>query len=95
MDDGSHAVCRRKTTNKIMSHSFHFYTYTDQESTQNIIDYFYNTYNIKFYPLKRIMKDGSIKYYLKCKTREGRKFCDLIRPYILKEFEYKILKIEE
>lgn len=95
MDDGSHAICRRKETNKIMSHSFHFYTYTDEIDTQNIIDYFYETYNIKFYPIKRVMKDGSIKYYLKCKTREGRKFCDLIRPYILDQFTYKILNIGE
>lgn len=95
MDDGSHSVCRRKTTGKIMSHSFHFYTYTNKEDTQNIIDYFYETYNIKFYPIKQIMKDNSIKYYLKCKTREGRKFCDLIRPYILPQFAYKILNVGE
>jgi hypothetical protein len=41
------------------------------------------------------LKDGKIGQYLKCKTREGRKFCDLIRPYILPEFEYKILKVGE
>lgn len=94
MDDGSHAICRRKPTGKIMSHSFHFYTFTDPESTQNIIDYFYETYNIKFYPINHKLKNG-IGQYLKCRTKEGRKFCDLIRPYILPEFQYKILKPNE
>lgn len=95
MDDGSHSVCRRKSTGKIMSHSFHWYTYTDEIDTQNIIDYFLEEYNIKFYPIKRAMKSGEIRFYLKCKTIEGRKFCDLIRPYILPEFQYKIMKIGE
>lgn len=95
MDDGSHSICRRKSTGKIMSHSFNWYTFTDEISTQNIIDYFYTTYNIKFYPIRYKLKDGKIGQYLKCKTREGRKFCDLIRPYILPEFEYKILKVGE
>ena len=30
-----------------MSHSFVLYTFTDPESTQNIIDYMYETYNIR------------------------------------------------
>lgn len=92
MDDGSHGIDINKTTGKIRSHSFHFYTYTNEEDTQNIIDFFVENYNIKFYPIKRKMKDGSNKYYLKCRTKEGRKFSDLIRPYILPEFEYKIMK---
>ena len=91
MDDGSHSVCRRKETGKIMSHSFVLYTFTDPESTQNIIDYMYETYNIKFYPINHKLKNG-IGQYLKCKTREGRKLSNLLRPYILPEFQYKILK---
>lgn len=95
MDDGSHSVCRNKVTGKIMSHSFHWYIFADLANAQNIIDYFLNYHNIKFYPIKKILKNGKIRYYLKCKTREGRKFCDLIRPHILPEFQYKILKIGE
>lgn len=95
MDDGSHSVERHKVTGKIRAHSFHWYTVTNAEDTQNIIDYFYNTYNIKFYPLKKKLKSGETAYYLKCRTKEGRKFCDLIRPYILPEFHYKIMKIGE
>lgn len=78
-----------------MSHSFNWSTFTDPESTQNIIDYMYETYNIKFYPINRKLKNGKIGQYLKCKTREGRKLSDLLRPYILPEFEYKILKVGE
>lgn len=95
MDDGSHAIDRHKTTGKIRAHSFHWYTVTNAEDTQNIIDYFKEVYDIKFYPLKRKLKSGEIAYYLKCRTREGRKFCNLIRPYVLPEFQYKILKIGE
>lgn len=38
------------------------------------------------------MKDGSTKYYLKCRTKEGRKLSDLLRPYILPELQYKIMQ---
>lgn len=92
MDDGCHSICRRKTTGKIMSHKFEWAIYTDEEGTQNIIDYFDKTWNIHFYPIWKTMSDGSKSAKLQCRTREGRKFCDLIRPYILPEFQYKILK---
>ena len=64
---------------------------TNEEDTQNIIDYFLENYNIKFYPIRKKLKDGTQVYYLKCRTKEGRKFSDLIRPYILPEFSYKIM----
>lgn len=95
MDDGSHGIDRNKTTGKITSHSFHFYTYVDEEQTQIIIDYFKEVWNINFYKIKRTKKDGTLHYYLKCRTKEGRKFCDLIRPYILPGFEYKIMQPHE
>lgn len=95
MDDGTHSVDRRKSTGKIRSHSFKLYTFTNEVDTQNIIDFFLEKYDIKFYPLSKIMYDGSTKYYLQCRTREGRKLSDLLRPYILPEFQYKIMKIGE
>lgn len=95
MDDGSHGIDRNKDTGRITAHSFHFYTYTNLEDTENIIEMFKNRYNINFYKIKRTMKDGSIKYYLKCRTKEGRKFSDLIRPYILEDFLYKIMQKDE
>ena len=38
------------------------------------------------------MKDGSIKYYLKCRTREGRKLSNLIRKFVLPSLQYKIMQ---
>jgi len=91
MDDGSHNREYNKKTGAVRSHSFHFYTMTNAEDTQNIIDFFKEKYDIKFYPLKKTNKAGEITYYLKCRTREGRKFSNLIRPYIIPGFEYKIM----
>ena len=68
---------------------------TNLEDTQNIIDFFKEKYDIKFYPLKKINKAGEVTYYLKCRTREGRKFSNLIRPYIIPGFEYKIMNLGE
>ena len=95
MDDGSHGIEVNKTTGKIRSHSFHFYTFTDENDTQNIIDYFKENFDIKFYPIRKKMKDGSIKYYLKCRTKEGRKLSNLLRPFILPQFQYKIMRENE
>lgn len=92
MDDGSHGkdyYPNDKT--RIRSHSFHLYTYTNEEDTQNIIDFFKEKFDIKFYPVWRKMKDGSTKAYLKCRTKEGRKLSKLIRPYIIPGMEYKIM----
>ena len=66
MDDGSHGVDKNKTTGKITSHSFHLYTYTNLEDTNNIIEMLNSKFGITMYKIKRVMKDGSIKYYLKC-----------------------------
>jgi hypothetical protein len=90
MDDGSHGIERRKSTGKIMSHSFHLYTYTSLEGTNNIIEMF-KRFGINVYKIKRTMEYGNISYYIKCKTREFRKLSDLVRPYILPGFEYKIM----
>lgn len=88
MDDGSH--CVNKRNGKIISHSFHLYTYTDIEETNNIIEYFYEKYNIRLYKIKQEPKCG-IRYYLKCKTREFRKLSNLVNPFILQSMKYKIL----
>ena len=95
MDDGSHGVDRNKTTGRITAHSFHLYTYTNLEDTDNIIEMLNSKFGIVMYKIKRTMKDGSTKYYLKCRTAEGRKLSDLIRPYILPEFNYKIMNKDE
>lgn len=96
MDDGSHGIDKNKETGKIRSHSFHLYTYTNLENTENIIAMFKEKFDINMYKIKYTSrKDGHISYYLKCRTKEGRKLSNLIRPYILPMFEYKILKENE
>lgn len=95
MDDGTHSIDIRKSTGKITAHAFKLYTFTNEEDTQNIIDFFKEIYDIKFYPLKHRLKSGEIRYYLQCRTKEGRKLSDLLRPYILPEFSYKIMKPNE
>ena len=92
MDDGSHGIDRNKTTGKIRSHFFHLYTYTNLEDTENIIEWLSETFDILMYKIKKVMKDGSIKYYLKCRTKEGRKLSALLRPYIIPELQYKIMQ---
>ena len=92
MDDGSHGIDRNKTTGNISSHSFRLSTCTNLEDTENIIAMLKEKFGINMYKIKRKMKDGSIKYYLQCRTREGRKLSDLLRPYILDDLKYKILE---
>lgn len=91
MDDGSVGIDRRKSTGKITAYSCHFYIYASKEETDNIINMFKEKYNINFYPIKRIDSHGNETFMLKCRTKEGRKFSDLIRPYILPEFSYKLI----
>ena len=94
MDDGSHAIDRNKNTGRIRSHSFHLYTFTDLEDTENII-WMFSNFGINMYKIKKVMKDGSIRYYLKCRTKEGRKLSSLLRPYILPSMQYKIMRENE
>lgn len=95
MDDGSHGIDHNKVTGKISAHSFHFYTFTNEEDTQNIIDFFKANYDIKFYPIKKKLKSGENSWYLKCRTKEGRKLSNLLRPYVLPEFQYKLMAPNE
>ena len=95
MDDGTIGTDYRKSTGRITSRKFVLCTFCSAEEADDIIDMFKSRWDINFYKLKKTLKDGSIKYCIQCRTREGRKFSNLIRPYILKGFEYKILPIQE
>ena len=96
MDDGSHGIDRNKKTGKIRAHSFHLYTYTNLEETENIIQMFKEKFDINFYKIKSTSKtNGIVSYYLKCRTKEGRKLSNLIRPYIIPSLQYKILQENE
>ena len=95
MDDGTMSTDYRKSTGKITARKFVLCTFCSSEEADNIIEMFKIKWDINFYKLKRTMKDGSIKYCIQCRTKEGRKLSNLIRQYILKDFEYKILPIQE
>lgn len=95
MDDGTHAVECCHTPGVISAHKFCLYTFTNKEDTQNIIDFFADTYNIHFYPIKKRLKNGDEAFYIQCRTREGRKLSNLLRPYIIPGMEYKIMRKEE
>lgn len=96
MDDGSHGIDRHKETGKIRAHSFHLYTYTTLEETENIINMFKEKFDINFCKIKHTSKNtGITSYYLKCRTKEGRKLSNLIRPYIIPSLQYKILQENE
>lgn len=94
MDDGTHSKDINKNTGAIRSHSFKLYTMTNLEDTENIIEVF-EKFGVKMYKLKHKKKDGSIVYYLQCRTREGRKLSSLLRPYIIPDLQYKIMKENE
>jgi len=91
MDDGSHGIDRNKETGAITAHKFVLYTYTNKEDTQNIIDFFLEKFGVKFYPMKRIAKNGDEHFYLQCRTKQGEIFCNQIKQYIIPEMQYKLL----
>lgn len=84
MDDGS--LTAKKRDGKIHSYELTLNTYVDKEENQKIIDWFLSNYNIRFTQTK-----GKGKYRLRMGTREARRFCSLIRPYIIPSMEYKLI----
>lgn len=95
MDDGTRTKERSKVSGCVRSQKMVLCTFTNEEDTQNIIDYLKEKYDIKMYPIWRKMKDGSTKAYLQCRTREARKLSALIRPYIIPSMQYKVMQPDE
>ena len=56
------------------------------EENQKIIDWFKDTLNIKFTQCK-----GKGKYRLRMGTKEAKKFCSLILPYMHDSMMYKVI----
>jgi recombination protein RecA len=82
MDDGS--LAREKTAK-----AYHFYIFAPKDESQIIIDYFKEVWNINFYMIRKQLKTGTY-YYLKCRTKEGRKFSNLIKDWVIPSMQYKI-----
>lgn len=85
MDDGSMSFKRRNE--RIHSIIVTLNTYETLEKNQRIVDYFKNKWNIQW-NITKGHKDGI--YRLSMGLKEGRKFFELIKPYIIPSMMYKI-----
>lgn len=63
-------------------------TYCSEEQADIIIEYFKTRWGITW--RKNLHKKTQL-YYLTLNTTEGKKFCDLVKPYIIPSMEYKLL----
>lgn len=83
MDDGGLGVKYRN--NKIHAFDLIINTHISKEENQVIIDYFKEVWYVQFTQCK-----NKNQYRLRCGTKEARKFIEIVRPYILPSFMYKI-----
>lgn len=80
MDDG-HINIRKSKNGKIHGFYIRISTCEPKEEVQTIIDYFKEVWGINFYMYHEGRKENS--YSLCCGTKEGLKFIDIIKPYVL------------
>lgn len=84
MDDGS--LTAKKRNGKVHGYELTLNTYVDKEENQKIIDWFLSKYNIRFTQTK-----GKGKYRLRMGTKEAKRFCSLIKLYIIPSMKYKLI----
>lgn len=80
MDDG-HINIRKDKNKRIIGFYIKISTCLPKKELQIIIDYFKEVWNINFYMFHEGKKEDS--YSLCCGTKEGVKFINLIKPYVL------------
>lgn len=80
MDDG-HINIRRSRNGKVHGFYIKISTCEPKDEVQVIIDYFKEVWNISFYMYHEGRKKDS--YSLCCGTKEGLKFIEIIRPYVM------------
>ena len=80
MDDG-HINIRKTKDGRPMGFYIKISTCEPKQEVQTIIDFFKEQWNINFY----MFHEGKIKdsYSLCCGTKEGLKFIEIIKPYVL------------
>lgn len=83
MDDGGLGI--KKRNGKIHAFDLILNTHVTREENQIVIDYFKDVWGIQFTQVK-----NKNSYRLRCGTREARKFIEIVKPYILEGFNYKI-----
>lgn len=79
MDDGHINI--RKAKGRPCGFYIKISTCEPKQEVQTIIDYFKEQWNINFYMYHEGKKEDS--YSLCCGTKEGLKFIDIIKPYVL------------
>ena len=79
MDDGYINI--RKTGNKIHGFYIKISTCEPKEEVQVIIDYFKEKWDVNFYMFHEGRKEDS--YSLCCGTKEGLKFIDIVKQYVI------------
>ena len=79
MDDGHINI--RKDKGRPCGFYIKISTCEPKQEVQTIIDYFKKQWNINFYMYHEGKKEDS--YSLCCGTKEGLKFIDIIKPYVL------------
>lgn len=76
MDDG--CLYEKKRNGKTHGWELYLSTYLTDEENQVIIDYFKDRWDVTWKP-----NHGKGKSRLRCSTKEGRKFLNIIREYVL------------
>ena len=79
MDDGHINI--RKTEGRPCGFYIKISTCEPKEEVQTIIDYFKEQWNVNFYMFHEGKKEDS--YSLCCGTKEGLKFIEIVKPYVL------------
>jgi LAGLIDADG DNA endonuclease family len=83
MDDGGLGKFRHE--NGRVDVDLYLNTYMSDEEHRLIIEYFKNTYNIKF----KVNKNHNM-YRLRIGKKQAKQFIKIVEPYILEGFKYKI-----
>ena len=84
MDDGSIIPNNRYPDGSVRSCRTNLHTCTTREQAESICSYFQNRWDIKFTPFN---EKGN--WSVRCFHKEGKKFHELIRPFIVPSMEYK------
>lgn len=84
MDDG--CLYSKKRNGKIHAWELYLNLYVSKEEAEIVQLYFKEVWNVNW----KLNRDGQ-HYRLRCSTREGRKFLDIVRPYVsqVKCMQYK------
>jgi len=90
MDDGCRSPQYRE--GKVHSVNYIFSTYLSKEDNKIIADWLLDKYNIK---VNITPRGKSGLYCITFHTKEGRKFSDIVRPYIIPSLLYKINPVGE